>query len=281
MLIKTCVFPIAGLGTRFLPITKSVPKEMLPVLNKPLIHYAVLEAQKSGIENFIFVTGKNKEIIQDYFSENYELEEILKKRSQIDILNEFLKEKIHLKNVIYVEQKEPRGLGDAILSVQNHIKEDSFAVILPDDLIANRKEAIAPCLLQLMRLYQKNTQILAVTQISKKQASQYGIIEVQDETLQMMRASKAIEKPQKNELLNKENFWGIVGRYILQKEIFNILSQKTQNSNKEVQLTDSIQTLAENYPLFGYAFDGVRFDCGTKKGWFLANQYYFSHSKIL
>ena len=263
--IKKAVFPVAGLGTRFLPATKANPKEMLPVVDKPLIQYAVEEAIQSGITELIFVTGRNKRSIEDHFDKNVELE-----ASLIASNKNFLLESIrsiipsHVK-CIYTRQSEPLGLGHAVLQAKTIINDEPFAVLLADDLT----DAHTPVLKQLILQHQKEqSSVIAIEDIPKEKTVQYGIVDVGDSKNNLYKINSIVEKPQS---IDAPSTLGVIGRYVFNPEIFDCLEKIKPGKGGEIQLTDAIQMLLSQQAIFAYLFEGKRYDCGDKLGFIKAN----------
>lgn len=263
--IKKAVFPVAGLGTRFLPATKANPKEMLPVVDKPLIQYAVEEAMQSGITELIFVTGRNKRSIEDHFDKNTELEASLI-ASDKSLLLESIRSIIpsHVK-CIYIRQSEPLGLGHAVLQAKTIINDEPFAVLLADDLT----DADTPVLKQLITQYQKEqSSVIAIEDIPKDKTVQYGIVEVSNVKDKLYKINSIVEKPQPKDA---PSTLGVIGRYVFNPEIFDCLEKIKPGRGGEIQLTDAIQMLLAQQSIFAYQFKGKRFDCGDKLGFMKAN----------
>jgi len=263
--IKKAVFPVAGLGTRFLPATKANPKEMLPIVDKPLIQYAVEEAIQSGITELIFVTGRNKRSIEDHFDKNVELE-----ASLIASNKNFLLESIrsiipsHVK-CIYTRQSEPLGLGHAVLQAKTIINDEPFAVLLADDLT----DAHTPVLKQLILQHQKEqSSVIAIEDIPKEKTVQYGIVGVGDSKNNLYKINSIVEKPQP---IDAPSSLGVIGRYVFNPEIFDCLEKIKPGKGGEIQLTDAIQMLLDQQAIFAYLFEGKRYDCGDKLGFIKAN----------
>ena len=263
--IKKAVFPVAGLGTRFLPATKANPKEMLPIVDKPLIQYAVEEAIQSGITELIFVTGRNKRSIEDHFDKNVELE-----ASLIASNKNFLLESIrsiipsHVK-CIYTRQSEPLGLGHAVLQAKTIINDEPFAVLLADDLT----DAHTPVLKQLILQHQKEqSSVIAIEDIPKEKTVQYGIVDVGDSKNNLYKINSIVEKPQPKDA---PSTLGVIGRYVFNAEIFDCLEKIKPGKGGEIQLTDAIQMLLGQQAIFAYLFEGKRYDCGDKLGFIKAN----------
>ncbi len=263
--IKKAVFPVAGLGTRFLPATKANPKEMLPVVDKPLIQYAVEEAMQSGITELIFVTGRNKRSIEDHFDKNVELEASLI-ASNKNLLLESIRSIIpsHVK-CIYTRQSEPLGLGHAVLQAKTIINDEPFAVLLADDLT----DAKTPVLKQLISQHQKEqASVIAIEDIPKDKTVQYGIVDVSDSKDNLYKINSIVEKPQPKDA---PSTLGVIGRYIFNPEIFDCLEKIKPGKGGEIQLTDAIQMLLGQQSIFAYQFEGKRYDCGDKLGFMKAN----------
>ena len=263
--IKKAVFPVAGLGTRFLPATKANPKEMLPIVDKPLIQYAVEEAIQSGITELIFVTGRNKRSIEDHFDKNVELEASLI-ASNKNLLLESIRSIIpyHVK-CIYIRQSEPLGLGHAVLQAKTIINDEPFAVLLADDLT----DADTPVLKQLILQHQKEqSSVIAIEDIPKEKTVQYGIVDVGDSKDNLYKINSIVEKPQP---IDAPSTLGVIGRYVFNPEIFDCLEKIKPGKGGEIQLTDAIQMLLSQQAIFAYLFEGRRYDCGDKLGFIKAN----------
>ena len=263
--IKKAVFPVAGLGTRFLPATKANPKEMLPVVDKPLIQYAVEEAMQSGITELIFVTGRNKRSIEDHFDKNVELEASLM-ASNKSLLLESIRSIIpsHVK-CIYTRQSEPLGLGHAVLQAKTIINDEPFAVLLADDLT----DAKTPVLKQLISQHQKEqASVIAIEDIPKDKTVQYGIVDVSISKDNLYKINSIVEKPQPKDAPSS---LGVIGRYVFNPEIFDCLEKIKPGKGGEIQLTDAIQMLLSQQSIFAYQFEGKRYDCGDKLGFMKAN----------
>ena len=264
-IIKKAVFPVAGLGTRFLPATKANPKEMLPIVDKPLIQYAVEEAIQSGITELIFVTGRNKRSIEDHFDKNIELEASLI-ASNKNLLLESIRSIIpsHVK-CIYTRQSEPLGLGHAVLQAKTIINDEPFAVLLADDLT----DAHTPVLKQLIMQHQKEqSSVIAIEDIPKEKTVQYGIVDVGDSKNNLYKINSIVEKPQPKDA---PSTLGVIGRYVFNSEIFDCLEKIKPGKGGEIQLTDAIQMLLGQQAIFAYLFEGKRYDCGDKLGFIKAN----------
>lgn len=275
MKIRKAIFPVAGLGTRFLPATKANPKEMLPIVDKPLIQYAVEEAVAAGITELIFVTNSSKRAIEDHFDSNFELESTLLERGNdklLTIVRDILPEGI---SCAYIRQKFPQGLGHAVLCAKSLVMNEPFAVLLADDLI----DAEKPCLQQMIHQF-RNTQasIVAVEKIDPLHSKKYGIVQVHsnDDILASIRG--IVEKPEPH--LAPSNL-GVVGRYILTPKIFDLLAKTEKGSAQEIQLTDAIAALLKEEQVYSYQFKGSRYDCGTKLGYLEATiAYALKHPEV-
>lgn len=266
--VRKAIFPVGGLGTRFLPATKAIPKEMLPILEKPLIQYAVEEALASGIEELIFVTGKGKSSIEDHFDRAFELEELLRRQKKTDSLDVLKNLQIPPGRVVYVRQQEPLGLGHAIWCARHLVSDEPFAVLLADDFIVSK----TPCLAQLISQYEIwGGNWSAVMEVSEKDVSRYGILDVDRQEFPIVKARDLVEKPSIEMAPSRT---AIVGRYILSSEIFSLLdgsvSQHASNDLEEIQLTDTLRQLLKTQDFHGLFFEGERFDCGTPVGMFQA-----------
>ena len=261
--IKTAVFPVAGMGTRFLPITKTVSKEMLNILDRPLIDYAVEEAKGAGIENFIFITNKENTKPIDYFSKNNKLENFLKRRNKMKILEQIKKLNIKKKNLKIITQDKPAGLADAILRAERYVKKEDFCVILPDDLIIGSN-----CTSQLIKIYNKTkSSVIGIMEVDKKDVSSYGIIESSFSKRNMYKIKNMVEKPR---LKDAPSNLAIVGRYILSNDIFRYIKKIRIGSGGELQLTDALFLSNKCKDIWGYKFTGIRYDCGNKIGFLKA-----------
>lgn len=257
-MIKKAVLPVAGLGTRFLPATKASPKEMLPILDKPLIQYAVEEAVKVGIEEFLFITGKHKRAIEDHFDKAYELEERLKSAGKYDLL-----EKINCfenLNIAYIRQKEPKGLGDAILCAKPFVKDEAFVVILSDDLIDPDHSVLH----EMIKIYEeKKAPVIALEAVPLEEVSRYGIVSGKKIDGYYI-VDNLIEKP---EPAHAPSNLAIIGRYILTPQIFKYLDSLQPGRGGEIQLTDALKVLLDETVIYGYIIEGKRYDAGEKLGY--------------
>ncbi len=269
MRVRKAVFPAAGWGTRFLPATKAQPKEMLPLVDKPVIQYAVEEAVAAGIEQVIIVTSSQKRAIEDHFDLSFELEHLLEERGDIDMLRQ-IRHISDLAQVAYIRQKEQLGLGHAVLMAKELVGHEPFAVILSDDVVVGDR----PCIGQLMHAYQQtHSSVVAVMEVPREHTNRYGVIGV-DPTVEptdhgrLHRVSRLVEKPPIDEAPSN---LAIIGRYILTPKIFDKLEQTPRGAGGEIQLTDAIEALMEEQQVYGYLFDGIRYDAGTTMGWLKAS----------
>ena len=260
-MIRKAVIPAAGLGTRFLPATKSMPKEMLPIIDKPIIQFVVEEAIASGIDDIIIITGRGKRAIEDYFDTSPELENHLVKNEKYELLRE-IKDIASLAEIHYIRQKEPNGLGDAVLKAEKHIGAEPFAVLLGDDII----KAKVPCIKQLMTLFDEYNQhaVIAVEEVSAEKICDYGILKGREIADSIYRVEDIIEKPSLDEAPSNI---GAVGRYILTPKIFECIRKTGQGKGNEIQLTDAIRLLKSEEAVYGYVFEGTRYDAGDKAGY--------------
>jgi UTP--glucose-1-phosphate uridylyltransferase len=256
--VRKAIIPAAGLGTRFLPATKAMPKEMLPIVDKPTIQYIVEEAIASGIEDIIIVTGKGKRAIEDHFDNAYELEHILMKQGKLDLL-EKVKEPSKV-DIHYIRQKEPKGLGHAVWCARNFIGDEPFAVLLGDDIV----QAETPCLKQLIDQYEQTfSSVIGVKQVPDNETHRYGIIDPLEQHGSRYQVRQFVEKPAPG---TAPSNLAIMGRYILTPEIFLFLEKQEAGAGGEIQLTDAIQKLNEIQRVFAYEFEGNRYDVGEKIG---------------
>jgi UTP--glucose-1-phosphate uridylyltransferase len=263
MKVRKAVIPVAGLGTRFLPASKAIPKEMLTIVDRPTIQYIVEEVVASGIDQVILVTREGKSAIENHFDYNFELDTLLRENNK-DVLCEELCNLSNLIDIVSVRQKQPLGLGHAILATKNVVGNEPFVVVLGDDLVVSDK----PCCQQMMELFEKtNESIIAVQRVPYEETSHYGIVEGRPEGERTYRVEKLIEKPGPG---TTESNMAIIGRYILQPDIFELLEQTTPGYGGEIQLTDALQALAEKRPMHAYEFIGTRYDAGDKLGYLKA-----------
>jgi len=275
--IKKAVFPVAGLGTRFLPATKASPKEMLPVVDKPLIQYCVEEAVAAGVDTIIFVTGRTKNVIMDHFDKAYELENELTMRGKTGILKMVREMMPPHVSFVFIRQPEALGLGHAVLCAKSVVGDEPFAVILADDLIANRTGA--GCLTQMVGQYDKNQcSILGVERVSPQETDKYGIVKTKELSPSVGQVELIIEKPTPE--CAPSNL-GVVGRYILTPAIFEKIETTARGAGGEIQLTDAIAALMDDEQVLAYEFEGKRYDCGSKLGYLQATvEYGLAHEEL-
>ncbi|BBK33034.1 UTP--glucose-1-phosphate uridylyltransferase [Stella humosa] len=263
--VRTAVFPVAGLGTRFLPATKSMPKEMLTVVDKPLIQYAVEEAREAGIERLIMVTGRGKSALEDHFDESFELNATLRERGRDAALADLAKMIPGAGEVIYTRQQRPLGLGHAVWCAREVVGDEPFAVLLADDLILAERG----CLAQMVDAHQKvGGNMLAVMEVAREHTSRYGIVSPGADDGQLVEVEGLVEKPKPEAAPSR---LAVIGRYILEPEIFDHLSLMERGAGNEIQLTDAMAKMIGEMPFHGLRFAGRRFDCGDKAGFLEAN----------
>ncbi|MAF49746.1 MAG: UTP--glucose-1-phosphate uridylyltransferase GalU [Rhodospirillales bacterium] len=263
--VRKAVFPVAGQGTRFLPATKAMPKEMLPIVDRPLIQYAVDEAREAGIEEFIFVTGRAKSAIEDHFDHSIELERSLKESGKQDALQAISEWVPEPGQISYTRQQNPLGLGHAVWCARYHIHQEPFAVLLADDLILARPG----CLKQMIEIYnQVGGNLVAVEDIPKEHTDRYGILDVVEDDGKLARAKGLVEKPDPK---SAPSTLSIIGRYILHPQVFAQLDMQEKGAGGEIQLTDAMARTIGDVPFHGFRFDGKRYDCGNKLGFIEAN----------
>jgi len=265
--IRKAIFPVAGLGTRFLPATKAMPKEMLPVVDRPLIQHVVDEARDAGIEHFIFVTGRNKAVIEDHFDRQFELEMTLKDRNRQADLDLLSRDLPGPGTTSFIRQQLPMGLGHAVWCAREIVGDEPFALLLPDVLVQNKPG----CLAQMMETYRaagERSNIIAVEEVPLSRIHQYGVVGVGKSNGNSFAITEMVEKPPREKAPSNLI---ITGRYILQPEIFDILATQTGGAGGEIQITDAMITLAKTQPFYGLKFEGRSFDCGSKIGFLTAN----------
>ncbi len=275
-IVRKAVFPVAGMGTRFLPATKANPKEMLPIVDKPLIQYAAEEAVEAGIKELIFVTGRAKRSIPDHFDKAYELEAELEKNQKtemLDIVQNILPSDVAC---IYIRQAEPLGLGHAVLCAKPAVGNEPFAVLLADDLIDGGARG---CLKQMVDMYAHyNSAVIAVEPVPEDETHRYGIVEVKPIDERIGKIHSIVEKPKPADAPSN---LGVVGRYVLPGEIMSILEQTPRGAGNEIQLTDAIATLLGRQQVLAYEFEGTRYDCGSKLGYLQATiDYALKHPEL-
>ena len=268
--IRKAIFPVAGLGTRFLPATKAMPKEMLPVVDRPLIQHVVDEAREAGIEHLIFVTGRNKAVIEDHFDRQFELEVTLSERGKKAELNELSEDLPEAGTVSFTRQQSPMGLGHAVWCAREWVGNEPFALLLPDVLVQHTPGCLAQ-MIAVAESLENDANIIAVEQVPSERVHMYGIVGVGEQKGKAFSISKMVEKPKQSEAPSNLS---ITGRYILQPQIFSILEKQAAGAGGEIQLTDAMLTLARTQPFYGLKFDGRSFDCGSKIGFLCANVAY-------
>ena len=268
MRVRKAVFPAAGWGTRLLPATKALPKEMLPLVDKPVIQYSIEEAVAAGIEHVVVVTSSQKRPIEDHFDHNYELEQLLEEKGDIDMLR-VVREIGNMVQISYVRQKEQLGLGHAVLMAKEAVGHEPFAVMLPDDVVVGNR----PCIGQLIDAYKEtHGSVVAVMEVPDSEVSRYGVIDPDPDANtgdeHLFRVRGLVEKPQSESAPSK---LAIIGRYVLTPKIFEMLETTPRGAGGEIQLTDAIQKLMAEQDVFAYAFEGRRYDAGTTMGWLKAS----------
>ncbi|MFQ5954724.1 MAG: UTP--glucose-1-phosphate uridylyltransferase GalU [Kiloniellales bacterium] len=263
--VRKAIFPVAGLGTRFLPATKAIPKEMLPVVDRPLIEYAVDEAKAAGIERFVFVTGRTKGTLEDHFDVALELEATLEAQGKTAELEALRAGLPRPGDIVYLRQQQPLGLGHAVWCGRHEVSNEPFAVILPDDLVL----AETPCLKQMVEAQSEvGGNLVAVVEVPREHTSRYGILDVEADDGRLVKARGLVEKPAPDEA---PSTLSIIGRYILQPEVFEALGGHRPGAGGEIQLTDAMAGLIGRQPFHGLRFEGRRFDCGERLGMLEAN----------
>lgn len=275
--IRKAIFPVAGLGTRFLPATKAMPKEMLTVVDRPLIQHVVDEARQAGIEHFIFVTGRNKGVIEDHFDKQFELEATLAERNKKPELEALSRDLPGAGQTSFTRQQQPLGLGHAVWCAREIVGNEPFALLLPDVLVQNERG----CLAQMIDAYHAlgtAANIVAVEEVPYERVHQYGVVGVGRNRGKTFEITSMVEKPRREEAPSNLT---ITGRYVLQPEIFDILATQTKGAGGEIQLTDAMVTLARTQPFHGLKFEGRSFDCGSKIGFLAANIAYALKRKDL
>jgi len=261
-MLRTCVFPCAGFGTRFFPATKVIPKEMLPLVDKPILQYGIEEALGSGLDKLIIVTSKGKDAILDHFDRTAELEQSLRERGKLDLLGE-VDVVSRMTDLIAVRQKEALGLGHAVLQARDAVGDEPFAVVLPDDVIL----ADEPCLLQMRHVFEDTGRpVVALMEVQPEETSRYGIVAGTMERERRFRVSDMVEKPK----ANAPSRYAIIGRYILPPQIFAALEKTGRGAGGEIQLTDALRALLAQGDFYGYVFEGKRYDAGEKLGYLKA-----------
>ena len=263
--VRKAIFPVGGLGTRFLPATKSMPKEMLPVVDKPLIQYAVEEARAAGIEEFIFVTGRGKSAIEDHFDHSYELRDVLSTRGKVEELRALEDMLLEPGQVAYIRQQEPLGLGHAVWCARHLVQGEPVAVLLADDLVM----ADVACLQQMVDAHENvGGNLAAVMDVPLAHTQRYGILDVVNDDGHLARARGLVEKPKPEDA---PSTLSIIGRYIIDPAVFEELARREKGAGGEIQLTDAMAHTIDRVPFHGFRFAGTRFDCGDKAGFLEAN----------
>lgn len=258
------IIPAGGLGTRFLPLTKNSPKEMLPIIDKPTIQYVVEEAVMAGIDDIVIVTGRGKQVIENHFDVAYELERILEERGKTRELEE-IKRISELADIYYIRQKKAKGLGHAIYMARKHVDNETFAVLLGDDIILAKKPGVK----QIMEIHEKfGGSVIAIQKVEEEHVSKYGIIEYEEVEDKIFRVRRLVEKPAPHEAPSR---MAIMGRYILTPSIFKCIERVKPGKNNEIQLTDALNLLLEKEDIYAYEFDGKRYDLGDKLDWIKIN----------
>jgi len=263
--VRKAIFPVGGLGTRFLPATKAMPKEMLPVVDKPLIQYAVEEAAAAGIEEFVFVTGRGKAAIEDHFDVSYELEKTLGERGRDDVLSAIRAIGLEPGQISYTRQMDPMGLGHAVWCARKHVGNEPVAILLADDLVMSK----TPCLGQLIDVHKETGgNVVAVEEVPAEHTDRYGVLDIDSDDGTRASVRGLVEKPDPAEAPSR---LAIIGRYVLMPEVFEHLSKFEKGAGGEIQLTDAMAKMIGHIPFHGLRFEGRRFDCGDKIGFFEAN----------
>ncbi len=269
--IRKAIFPVAGLGTRFLPATKAMPKEMLTVVDRPVIQHVVDEARAGGVEHLIFVTGRNKGVIEDHFDRPFELEHTLRERNKLEALEELNRFLPGAGQTSFTRQQEPLGLGHAVWCARDIVGHEAFALLLPDVLVKCEGQS---CLAQMMNVYNElsaggeKVNLIAVEEVARDEVSSYGIVGIEPGEGPLWPITSMVEKPTREEAPSNLI---IMGRYILQPEIFDILSSQERGAGNEIQITDAMNALRQTQRFFAYKFSGRSFDCGSKLGFLVAN----------
>jgi len=263
--VTKAIFPVAGMGTRFLPATKSIPKEILSLVDRPLIQYAIDEAREAGIKEFIFVTSRGKGALEDYFDGAPQLEQSLRKKNKTDLLAELKQSTMDSGEIAYVRQREALGLGHAVWCARRLIANEPFAVILPDDVIAGEK----PCLKQMVEAYSETGGcMVAAMEVPESKASAYGLLDVAEDMGALLKINGMVEKPEPKDAPSN---LAVIGRYILTPDVLKNVTKLKKGAGGEIQLTDAIaMEIEKGSDVFGYRFDGQRYDCGSKSGFLQA-----------
>jgi UTP--glucose-1-phosphate uridylyltransferase len=268
--VRKAIFPVAGLGTRFLPATKAMPKEMLPVVDRPLIQHVVDEARQAGIEHFIFVTGRNKSVIEDHFDRQVELEMTLQERQRQPELEALARDLPAPGTTSFTRQQEPLGLGHAVWCARELVGEEPFALLLPDVLVQHPRGCLAQ-MIDAAREIEDNANLIAVEEVPADRVHMYGVVGIGERRGKLFSVTQMVEKPPREKAPSNLI---ITGRYVLQPEIFAILAEQRRGTGGEIQLTDAMIELAARQAFFGLKFEGTSFDCGSKVGFLAANVAY-------
>jgi UTP--glucose-1-phosphate uridylyltransferase len=266
--IRKAVFPVAGLGTRFLPATKAMPKEMLPVVDRPLIQHVVDEARQAGIEHFIFVTGRNKAVIEDHFDRQFELDVTLRERNKMADIELLARDLPGAGTTSFTRQQEPLGLGHAVWCARDIVGNEPFALLLPDVLVKHPRGCLAQMIDEAAGLGDSAANIIAVEEVPQDRIHMYGVVGIGERRGKLFGITEMVEKPSRETAPSTSI---ITGRYILQPEIFDILAAQTRGAGGEIQITDAMIALAKTQPFYGLKFDGASYDCGSKIGFLTAN----------
>jgi UTP--glucose-1-phosphate uridylyltransferase len=268
--IRKAIFPVAGLGTRFLPATKAMPKEMLPIVDRPLIQHVVDEARQAGIEHFIFVTGRNKSVIEDHFDRQFELEMTLRDRQKHDELNALAQDLPAPGTTSFTRQQEPLGLGHAVWCARELVGDEPFALLLPDVLVQHPRGCLAQ-MIDAAQAIGEDANLIAVEETPAERIHMYGVVGVGERQGKLFSITRMVEKPSREEAPSNLT---ITGRYVLQPEIFGLLAAQKRGAGGEIQLTDAMIELASRQAFYGLKFEGFSFDCGSKVGFLAANVAY-------
>ncbi len=268
--IRKAIFPVAGLGTRFLPATKAMPKEMLPVVDRPLIQHVVDEARQAGIEHFIFVTGRNKSVIEDHFDRQFELEITLQERGKKTELDQLSQDQPEAGTASFTRQQSPLGLGHAVWCARELVGNEPFALLLPDVLVQHPRGCLAQ-MIDAMADLDPNANLIAVEEVPPERVHMYGVVGVGEPKGKAFRVTGMVEKPKREDAPSNLS---ITGRYILQPKIFELLEKQSAGAGGEIQLTDAMLALSREQPFYGLKFEGTSFDCGSKVGFLSANVAY-------
>jgi len=266
--VKTIVFPVGGFGTRFLPATKATPKEMLPVAEKPLIQYAFEEAKDAGIERFIFITGRNKNSIENHFDSNFELETVLSDKKKSEMLEKTIGWLPPAGQIVFMRQQKALGLGHAILCAEKFVGNEPFAVSLADELFYKKNANILKEMINVYESIDEKCNLVAIQEVNKKDVSKYGIVSPEKDFEKYFKIKDMVEKPKKEEAPSNLS---LTGKYIFEPEIFNYIKQVEAGAGGEIQITDAMKKMLKDFSAFGYKMNGERFDCGSVIGYLKAN----------